>query len=145
MNPESTPKSNPSSGSHWLRWSAVLPAALLSYFGVQVAVALARGIEDGFAERIDYKSQFICSIIGPYVLVWVGAKTAPQYRFVTAMSLAALHAAALGSIATLGIVYDAVDSGAMWWLIACSVVGTIATIVACVHVRRLETPDNRTA
>lgn len=120
----------------WLRWLAVLPAALGAYFGIQLVIGLARGLEDGFADRPDYKSQLICSILGPYFLVWVGAKTAPRFRFVTALTLTVLHAIAAGSLVTIGIVQGLLQSGALWWLIICSVVGFVGTIVLCVQMRK---------
>jgi hypothetical protein len=121
----------------WLRWAAVLPAAIASYLGIQFVIALFRGLEDGFAERPDYKSQFICSIIGPYFLVWAGAKTAPRFRFVTALALTVLYAIANGSLATLAVMRG-YQSGPLWWLIINGVVGIVATIVACLQMRKEE-------
>jgi len=132
----------------WLRWLAVLPAAVGAYFASQVVTGLltevgyffyaGRGFEDGWLDRPDYKSQFLCSIIGPYCLVWAGAKTAPRYRFVTALTLAVLHAVGNGSVVTLAIVRGMYQSASLWWLILSCVVGIISSIGACIQMRKEE-------
>jgi uncharacterized membrane protein HdeD (DUF308 family) len=122
----------------WLRWLAVLPAAIGAYFAVQIAVGIAMGFVNGFDDRPDYQSQFISSIVGPYFLVLAGAKTAPTFRFVTALTLTVLHATFNGSLVTLAIVQDLRQSFSLWWLILCGVVGIIASIVACVQMRKEE-------
>ena len=121
-----------------LRWVAVLPAGLGAYFGIQIVVGLFRSLDSGFDDRPDYWSQFISSIAGPYCLVLAGAKTAPRYRFVTALTLTVLHGFVNGSLVTLAIVLAWRQSASLWWLILCCAVGIIASIVACIQMRREE-------
>jgi uncharacterized membrane protein HdeD (DUF308 family) len=122
----------------WLRWIAVLPAALGAYIGIQLVVGLVRSLETGVDDRPDYWSQFISGIAGPYCLVLAGAKTAPRYRFVTALTLTVLHGFVNGSLVTLAIVLAWRQSASLWWLILCCAVGIIASIVACIQMRREE-------
>jgi uncharacterized membrane protein HdeD (DUF308 family) len=122
----------------WLRWLAVLPAAIGAYFAVQIAVGIAMVFVNGLDDRPDYQSQFIASIVGPYFLVLAGAKTAPTFRFVTALALTVLHAVFNGSVATLVIGQGMRQSFSLWWLILTGVVGIIASIVACIQIRKQE-------
>jgi hypothetical protein len=117
----------------WLRWIAVLPAAVGAYFGIQVLVGLGSYFTSGM--DVDYLSQLICSIAGPYCLVWVGAKTAPRYRFVTALALAIVHAVANVLIVTLAVVFAKRDSTSIWWIVVCGIAGVTASIVACIQFR----------
>ncbi len=90
---------------------------------------------------MDYWSQFISSIAGPYCLVLVGAKTAPRYRFITALALAIVHAIANGSIVTLAVVFAKRHSTSIWWLVACGIAGVTASVVACIQFRYKEDGD----
>jgi len=78
-------------------------------------------------------------VIGPVFFVWAGAKTAPKYQFVTAITLTVIHAIANGVIVTLVIVTGrAADP--LWWLLLTCVLGIVATIEVCVgfHKEELE-------
>ncbi len=135
-NPETSENQN--SVWDWLRWVAVLPAAIGAYFGVQIAVGLVMVFENGLDDSPDYKSQFICSIVGPYFLVLAGSKTAPKFRFVTALTLTVLHAIYSGALVTLLMVRGVSQSVSPWWLILSGVIGIIASIVACIQMRKEE-------
>jgi len=116
-----------------LRWIAVLPIAIVAFFGVQILVSLVSFLRSGM--EVDYLSQFICSIVGPYFLVLVGAKTAPSYRFITALVLVIIHAIADSSIVTLAVVIAERQPTSIWWIILCSIVGVIASMLACLQFR----------
>jgi uncharacterized membrane protein HdeD (DUF308 family) len=123
---------------NWLRWVAVLPAAIGAYFGVQIVVGLAMVYANGLDDSPDYKSQLICSIVGPCSLVLAGAKTAPKFRFVTALTLTVLHAIYSGALVTLAMVRVATQSASLWWLILSGVIGIIASIATCIQIRKEE-------
>lgn len=135
-NPDTSENQNPV--WDWLRWLAVLPAAIGAYFAIQIAVGLVMVFENGLDDRPDYKSQFICSVVAPYVLVLAGAKTAPKFRFVTALTLTVLHALFSGAIVALAMVWGMSQSDSLWWLILSEVIGIITSIAACIQMRKEE-------
>lgn len=73
--------------SGWLRWILVLPCAGGGYVVIQLVVAVIHGIAElvGALSPVvslmgDYFPQFVNSVAGPYVFVWVGTRMAPAYR-----------------------------------------------------------------
>lgn len=123
-----------------MRWIAVLPAAVLAYFLIQLAVGLSSYLRMG--EGVDYWAQFINSIAGPYCLVWCGTKVAPSYKFETAMTLVVLHAIAGALLVTLLVVYQAASTGTIWWGIITGVIGIAASMVACLQFRYSDEGDS---
>ncbi len=123
--------------SYWLRWLAVLPAAVGAYLGVQLAISFCRGLEDGFSHNPDYWCQFINSVAGPYCLVLAGAKTAPRHQFITSLVLAIVYATLIVAVVTLFLVQvqNAYQSTAFWWLLICETAGIIAAIGVCLQLR----------
>lgn len=121
---------------NWLRWVAVLPAAIGAYIAVQIAVGVVMVFENGLDDGPDYKSQLICSIVGPYFLVLAGAKTAPRFRLVTALTLTVLHAAFSCCLIMLVIMSGRSQAASLWWLILSSVIGITASIIACIQMRK---------
>lgn len=124
-----------------LRWIGVLPAAIGAYAGIQILVGLSSCLRVGM--DVDYWSQFLCSAAGPYCLVWAGAKTAPRFRFVTALTLAIVHAVACGSIITLAMCLANSNSTSLWWALVCGAAGIVATMAACIPFRHDEEGDKR--
>lgn len=122
---------------YWLRWILVLPAAIGAYFGIQFAVAIANSIGLGPEWFVNIYCQIINSIIGPYCLIMAGAKTAPDYHFIVAVVLTAIHLVAAGYIVTYAIISNNhVDP--LWWLTLSMVFGITATIVACIQCHKNE-------
>jgi len=116
-----------------LRWIAVLPAAVGAYCAIQVLVGLASYFNSGM--NVDYWSQLICSIAGPYCLVWVGAKISPRHRFATALTLVIVHAVVNILIVTLALVVTKRDLTSLWWPVVCGIAGITASILACMQFR----------
>lgn len=117
-----------------LRWIAVLPAAVGTYFIVQVISALGN-----FAVPA-VLVQLWNSIMPPIVLVVVGAMVAPGHKFATALVLTILHAAAWTFLITFIWARGVSVSAPLWYLILCGLLGVGATVATCVAVHR-EGPD----
>lgn len=117
----------------FFRWVAVLPVAIGAFFLIQVFVGLISTMRTGL--EVDRWSQFFNSILGPYCFVWVGARMAPFHRFITSLVLAIIHAIVFTAICVSAILLTEMDSFSKWWLILCTLVGVVATIIACVQYR----------
>ena len=116
-----------------MRWIAVLPAAVGAYFGIQIFVALGSSFGLGSESLSNVWCQLVNSIAGPYCFVYAGAKTAPTQRFITAIGLTVLFSLVNGAILVLALQNQGRLTTPLWWLITCTVIGVIATIVCCVQ------------
>ncbi len=92
---------------NWLRWTLVLPVAVIAYFAIQVVVGIG-------SERLplsdylqDSASQLINSILGPWAFVYPSSKIAPVGKsFQTAVFLTTLF-----FIITIVMVYILLRAG----------------------------------
>jgi hypothetical protein len=108
----------------WLRWFAVLPAAVLAPAVIGTAVDIAIGFEDlspiaaGLRAWIgphDF-GQLVQSFLAPLTFIWVGAQVAPSRRRTVGLVLAALYLAFTGwqiaQLAQAGVTREAIgESG----------------------------------
>jgi hypothetical protein len=117
---------------YWLRWVAVLPAAVAAYFVIQFIVAIGHSIGGLPALLVDGFCQIVNSIVGPYCFVYAGARTAPRYSFVVAVTLAVVFAILNGSLLTLAFTSHRYSRSLTWLVISC-ILGIAATILACVY------------
>ena len=124
---------------NWLRWILVLPGAVGAYLGVGLLVGLSSE-ELPLPDAIqDWYSQAMNSVVGPWVLVYAGARIAPRgRRFVTSVVLAVLFGVLTGAIAPLGLLLEH-RSHPYWWFAVSAIAGIVTVIVACVQVQRSET------
>ncbi|MCX6907234.1 MAG: hypothetical protein NTY01_04235 [Verrucomicrobia bacterium] len=132
--PLQTPKA--SGFPDWLRWVLVLPAAIVSFFGVQFAVAIGLSI---FPFLSDSFVQFWNSIMGSAFLVVGGAQTAPKHRFTVALTLSVIWTVFGGLVIAARIFIPGHYSDAFWWLCVCNFIGIVATVVVCVVYHQMET------
>ena len=116
-----------------LRWIAVLPAAIGAYLGIQVVVAIGNSFSGYSESLINMWCQLINSIAGPYCFVLAGAKTAPVYRFITAVVLTTLFSLANGVLLTLVLTSQRQFSTPLWWFVTSLIIGLVAAIGACVQ------------
>ena len=134
----------------WLRWILVTPAAITSYFGIQIVVAFIHGI----AEELDvlsplvsfmgdYLPQLVNSIIGAYAFVWVGVWMAPSHRFPTSVVLAAVLSLLTCSSVVFLLVQPQLQESLVWLLFT-SLLGIGAAVKACVDWRERISADRTT-
>jgi len=112
-----------------LRWIAVLPAAVASFFGVQLLIILINSMTS--ASWSDRMLQLINSGASAYYFVYAGARTAPTYQFVVGIVLAILFGIFVVVIATVGFFIKTTDP--LWWLILAGVISLVAAIASVVR------------
>jgi hypothetical protein len=113
--------------SYWLRWIAVLPAAVAAYFVVQILYALFNWFLP------DLLVQALNSWIGPISFVGAGAYTAPSHRFQVALGLSIVLSAVVISVVAL---YALVVKQFGWhfvWLVVCMVISVASTVSICMN------------
>ncbi len=120
----------------WLRWILILPVALIAYFAVQVGVGLASEMIPYPDSVQDMVSQFLNSFVGPWILVYAGAKVAPRGK--------ALHAA-IGLAVLFGALTVALNLmiPATWWLASTSVITLAMVVATCLQVAHQERNRSR--
>jgi len=138
-NPFRPAKSRKGSGMpNWLRWGLMLPVTLAAYILIQLGVGLASEALPYPDNVQNWFSQFLNSLLGPWALVYTGAKRAPRGR--------ALHAA-IGLAVLCGLITLAVNVMAFtvrstthpsWWLVGTSVITLFVVVVSCLQVAREE-------
>jgi FtsH-binding integral membrane protein len=114
---------------YWLRWVGVLPAAVAAYIVIQVMVAIGN-IITGLP---DFYVQLFNSIVASFCFVYAGAKTAPRYSFIVALTLTIIFTILNGSVLTLVFVTHRYYSGSLTWLVICCILGIVSTIAACAY------------
>jgi uncharacterized membrane protein HdeD (DUF308 family) len=125
----------------WWRWLLVLPGAIVAYILVVIPLAIATDAIDWLPETArNYLSQILHSAFGPWAFVYLGARIAPRHRFITALVLTILQALFLAITLTLGVAlgYTKAMRSPMWYLVACGVIGVIASIAASVSFHKEE-------
>lgn len=123
------------------RWLGVLPGAVVAYLVVQLLNVIANWSmpED---ERLPLiLVQLWNSWIGTFALISVGASIAPNYKFVTAIILAALYLGLIG--ATLAVGFVSLHNTAKpflipWSLMTCAAISLFAAVVSCRYVKTHE-------
>ena len=127
----------------WLRWVLVVPAAIGAFAGVQIVIALLSLVGDFFwSTGSAHWTEFVNSIAGPYAFVYYGAKTAPKHQFFTSICLTVLFAVLAAVIVTAYFMKGFGNGLANFWLVVCSLVGVVTTIVTCIEVRKIEDQTN---
>jgi hypothetical protein len=119
----------------WLRWLLVLPAAVMSYVGIQILV----GIQSetlSFPDWLqDLWSQGMNSIVGPWAFVFVGARVAPPRRaFETSVTLAVIFGIFTGVVGVLALLHPS-HVRSPWWLGLTAVLGIVIVIATCFQFR----------
>ena len=121
---------------NWLRWVLILPAALVSYVGIQILVGLSSEnlpLPDKFQ---DWYSQAANSVAGAWAFIYAGALTAPRGRqFPTGVALAVLFGVVTGSVLTLAASAREL-SHPLWWIALTALASLVTCIAACVQLRR---------
>ena len=110
---------------YWLRWVGVLPVAVAAYIVIQLIVIIGNLITG----LPDFYMQLFNSIAASYCFVYAGARTAPRYPFVVAVTLTVIFAILNSSVLTLAFISHRY-SGSLTWLVITCTLGIVATIVA---------------
>ena len=121
---------------NWLRWTLVLPVAVIAYFAIQVVVGIG-------SERLplsdylqDSASQFINSILGPWAFVYPSSKIAPAGK----SSQTAVFLTTLFFIITIVMGYILlradITGHPTWWFVVTGLVSLGSVVMACRQVRR---------
>jgi hypothetical protein len=119
----------------WLRWLAVLPAAIGAYCVAQIVIILGGTIGAEMEGRIpmpDWVFQIINSIVPPICFIWAGAKTAPKYCHIVAIFLTVIFCIFTTGLLTYGILMHYARYPT-WWFITTGVVSIISATVSCIY------------
>jgi len=117
----------------WLRWIAILPAAIGAYLGLQVLIIFISALSELYGKHLpDIFYQFINSIASAVAFVWAGAKAAPKYHYIVAICLTVIISIFMASITSIAILKD-IHSYPLWWLIVTNIVSIISAIICCVY------------
>lgn len=90
---------------NYLRWILLFPAAIASFIGIQLIIAVFNSFTPLPEKLINIFCQFANSIAGPFVFVIVGGTIAPIYKYYTSISLTVIYA-----IFSVIITYRAISS-----------------------------------
>jgi len=121
---------------NWLRWTLILPVAVIAYFAIQIVVGIG-------SERLplsdylqDSASQLINSILGPWAFVYPSSQIAPVGK----SSQTAVFLTTLFFIITIVMGYILLRAGntghPIWWFVVTGLVSLGSAVVACQQVRR---------
>jgi hypothetical protein len=125
---------------NWLRWVLVLPAAIVSYFAIQIVIAIMNSFTP-FPESFEnIFCQLINSVAGPYCFVVAGTMLAPKYNFIVSITLTVLYVIINTTILVIAIMNGS-STIPLWWLIITSILGIITTIYACARFHKEESHD----
>ncbi len=119
---------------NWLRWTLVLPVAVIAYFAIQIVVGIG-------SERLplsdylqDSASQLINSILGPWAFVYPSSKIAPVGKSSqTAVFLTTLFFIIM---IVLGYLRVGISGHPIWWFVVTGLVSLGSAVMACQQVRR---------
>ena len=119
-----------------LRWLAVLPAALLAFFAIQLLVILMNAMmAEGYASWV---LQLVNSAASSYAFIHAGTYTAPKYQFIVGVILAALMVIFMLGVVVLRAYNQTSDP--FWWIALACAISMVATLCAVKQLRdiRLE-------
>jgi uncharacterized membrane protein (DUF2068 family) len=121
----------------WLRWIAVLPAAIVACCCAQLLIVLGTYLAyelEGRTRWPDWFYQLLGSIVLPISFIWAGAKVAPKYHFIVVLCLTVIFSCATAAILTYGVLID-YRKYPLWWFVANGFVGIISATIYCITFR----------
>jgi hypothetical protein len=125
----------------WLRWTLVLPVAVVSFVVIQFFVAFSSEQMPLPGVLRDWYSQALNSIAAPWAFVFLGAQTAPNGRALpTAISLAVAFSVFTGAVMALAFMVGSF-SQPLWWLLVSAVMGVVTVVATCVQIYKEAQPD----
>jgi hypothetical protein len=116
-----------------LRWILVLPAAVAAYLLASLCVGIFCDLNAVFYERWsdNWKGALQCGW-GSFAFIYCGCKTAPSFKFRTAIALLLVMAIGIGLLAGLLIAKGVeMSTGQMVWRIVDAVVSVLGCLIGC--------------
>jgi hypothetical protein len=120
----------------WIRWIAILPAAIGAYCGIQALIIFAcwlNELELGRPLMSENVCQLVNNVAASVAFVWLGSKTAPRYHFFVGVILAVGFTAFVSTITTIGVTNKMYGSPA--WLIITTVISIVAALITALYLR----------
>ncbi|HEY5022341.1 MAG TPA: hypothetical protein VII30_07635 [Gemmatimonadaceae bacterium] len=119
------------------RWLLFVPGAFIAYVGLQlifVVLSLLLAVPDWLNRGL---SQIIASVFCPYYFVYIGAKIAPQFRLVVAVTLTVVLSVLYGMLLLFGLIRGT-PGDPLWWVLVSLVLGLASSIFAVARVHAEE-------
>jgi hypothetical protein len=116
-----------------LRWILVLPAAVAAYWLASLCVTLFNALNGIFYERWsdDWMEALQCGW-GSFAFIYFGCKTAPSFKFRTAIALLVFMTIGIGLLAGLVIAKGVeMSTGQTVWRIVDAVVSVLGCLIGC--------------